>query len=301
MRKYAEIIKRCFRKKNVGAFLAVHNERFRVGDVARMIYAAYLPMDEKLELYRQFVDLTDTGPDKEHAEVIYKLMKHSYETFLNPKVPAVYISTVFENTEMECTDLADQLETKSNMDEISGSLEMLLSKIISDYRSDYYGSFNQPVIKITQVLIPEAGVAHETMNVSYAMFNGTWLPFMIEPTTRWLLKTDVYIKYAKGWNQDDAVGWSCDVMDYVSAYGFGPMHYRFPYEQGTEMQLQTPIMKEPVYGYLHGDQDSHGCWYYFLDEEKEWPTTTAGIDLGYHIIQSGLWVYVALDWLEPVG
>ena len=59
-------------------------------------------------------------------------------------------------------------------------------------------------------------------------------------------------------------------------------------------------MIEPEYGYLYGDKESSGCWYYFLTKEKEGLAASGGIDLGYHMIQEGIRLYVALDWLEQV-
>ena len=312
--KYAEIIKKCFRKESVGAFFAEHHEELRLGDISRMIYTAYLPLGEKYNLYQRYIELTEAGADRKRAEIVYELMRYTYDTFRKPKKRAAYLTSIYENNGRPDFDV-DILCTNKIDDGVFGSLEDVLSKMASDYRSGRYSPYNLPAIEITQILVPKSGVAYETVKVVYAVFNDEWQPFMIEAEPEWLSKTKIYRKSQLGWENGVAAGWNYDLSDHFNTYDYEPIHYCFPYESGTEIKLKTPTMNSSVYGYLVGGKDKYGKWGYYLYGDKEvialdplaeedgpqFLVLGPVIDLGCHVIQDEAMVYVALDWLEPVG
>ena len=311
--EYAEIVKKCFRKENVGAFLAEHHEGLRFGDISRMIYTAFLPLGEKLNLYQRFIELMEISADRKRAEIVYELMRYTYDTFCKPKTRAAYLTSIYENNGRPDFDV-DILCTNKIDDGVFGSLEDVLSKMDSDYQSGRYCPYNPPAIEITQILVPKSGVAYETVKVVYGVFNDEWKPFMIETETEWFSKTKVYRKACFRWENGVATGWNYDLSDHFNTYDFEPIHYCFPYECGTEIKLKTPTMNSPVYGYLVGGKDKYGEWGYYLygdkevvyldplaeEDESPFLVLGPGIDLGCHVIQDEAMVYVALDWLEPV-
>lgn len=84
--------------------------------------------------------------------------------------------------------------------------------------------------------------------------------------------------------------------------------FRFPlpFEDGSRLKLQLPVMKEPFYGILDSEQDGNGCWYHFLYKSDGRPadfsahitdTDLPCIDLsGIQI--NGCSLYSTFDWLE---
>lgn len=77
-------------------------------------------------------------------------------------------------------------------------------------------------------------------------------------------------------------------------------HERLPYENGSIIQLQTPLMKEPFIGRLYSEQDLNGCWYNFLyglDDERQ---EKGFIDLSYHVLNVVDYAYNSWDWIQAV-
>ncbi len=96
-------------------------------------------------------------------------------------------------------------------------------------------------------------------------------------------------------------------------YSINQFRVPLPFENLSRVKLQTPAMRNPVYGIIDSSKDCFGCWYHFLlcedsghDAEairkiivggKTYPNQIEYIDLSYPLLES-CGDYLTYDWIE---
>lgn len=91
----------------------------------------------------------------------------------------------------------------------------------------------------------------------------------------------------------------------ASRYGdSSSWHIDLPFEHGSKVKFQLPIMDEPIYGVLWRGLDGNGCWYNFLyptgTDIDQITGNTEFLDLSYILIDLTS-NYSIFDWLESAG
>ena len=129
---------------------------------------------------------------------------------------------------------------------------------------------------------------------------------------------DIGVRFHVGWNGEKAIIYRFDILNNERNDRMFGLEYRsrmerayeemdeaafflpLPYESGTLLKLQTPLLTEPIIGKLESYKDGVGFWYHHLYAEDADPEKTADyIDLSYLDINIAD-TYTSYDWIEQI-
>lgn len=96
-------------------------------------------------------------------------------------------------------------------------------------------------------------------------------------------------------------------------YRIGRFRTPLSFENLARVKLQTPAMRNPIYGIIESSKDCFGCWYHFMvcedslhdakairkiiNDEKQYPEEIEYIDLSYPLLEP-CGDYLTYDWIE---
>lgn len=243
--------------KEVREYLRKHR-KFSVLEQEVIIRYSYYTIEQKLKFMKQLLYQTkEESVDKEELELLEERVR-MYEFIVNfirnPGEDVIYMS--HEDVDGYNIDSCDNDYRLSEsvmpdthyfktFDDLMTYWDMDGVDLQADYR-----------VGVDMIVTSEFGVNYSEREIAQPV----WFYLMHMDGAMQIVNFDIADKWFIRW------GFSKECVD-----DFLTEHFRspLPFENGCRVKLQTPSMKEPVFGIMDSSQDCFGCWYHFLLFENE--------------------------------
>ena len=138
---------------------------------------------------------------------------------------------------------------------------------------------------VKEILLPPGEPSYEAVTFYFRINHGFAGVFRYEE--------EVNEKIYRGYGIDE---------EHISDVENNFLRHPFPFRSGERLQIRTPAMEKPIYGYMDSECDCCGSWYHWFHVEEEGGGTGQKYDLDLDLSYSSpdLGIHSTLDWITRV-
>lgn len=217
--------------------------RLNVLEREKIILKSDISMQQKISMIKQLAlygSEQDAALLNEHCGILKKCMADIYHPAQRTIFILEYVEPYFE----DC-----RIKKNRYLNGAFDTIEEVLCKAESDLKNiemQRYGS-------ITLLQVPRSGKRKNLFDFTISWIDDSWQVKDIMLDEKYLL----------------SCGFSKKAVEYLLIWSFVSLeHFPLPFEEKSQLKLQTPFMEEPFYGILDSGCGYMGEWHHYLWDKK---------------------------------